>query len=296
MASKLKNLIATAFSTAETADIMSAYAETSIRVIQKSLADLILNREFITEPVLSIAGEVNTLSFDSLLLQVYHDEIEKVQKLEQTLKLEGLVGLSDTQRTKPKMTIQRLVNISDHKCVLSGLINLNGLAVAIFDMEQMEELSVSSIIIQIATGNLRTYRSRRTKLWIHAVSRDMLQHPWNMFAQIDASWASMGMGSRDFRNVNCCLNNKPTTELVMTPFNDTVQVYAAAQQNLWKLVNLTLADTHVSHVVPTGIFQKNHQAESTTQATSSKPPSCPRDNLVDDKNCRNCVLQERGYA
>ena len=95
MASKLKNLIATAFSTTETSDIMSAYAETSSRAIQKSLADLILNGEFITEPILSIAGEANTLSFNSLLPQVYHDKIDKVQKLEQTLKLEGVVGHSD---------------------------------------------------------------------------------------------------------------------------------------------------------------------------------------------------------
>ena len=117
MASKLKNFISTAFSTAETADIMSAYAETSIRMIQKSLADLILNGEFSTEPVLLIAGEANTLSLDSLLPQVYHDKIDKVQKLEQTLKMEGLVGLSDTQKSKPKMTIQRLGNITDHKYI-----------------------------------------------------------------------------------------------------------------------------------------------------------------------------------
>jgi len=78
MSSKLKNLIATAFSTTETADIMSVYAETSIRVIQKSLADLILNGVFSTELVLSIAGEANTLSFNSLLPQVYHDNIDKV--------------------------------------------------------------------------------------------------------------------------------------------------------------------------------------------------------------------------
>jgi len=49
MASKLKNIIATALSMAETADIMSAYAEISIRVIQKSLADFILNGEFSTK-------------------------------------------------------------------------------------------------------------------------------------------------------------------------------------------------------------------------------------------------------
>ena len=147
---------------------MSAYAETSIRVIQKSLADLILNGEFSTEPVLSIAGEANTLSFDSLLPQVYHDKIDKVQKLEQTLKLEGLVGLSDTQKTKPEMTIQRLDNITDHKCILSGLINVIGLAAALFDMEQMEELQISPLIIQIVKVNLWTYRSHRTKLWIQA--------------------------------------------------------------------------------------------------------------------------------
>ena len=85
------------------------------------------------------------------------------------------------------MTIQRLGNISYHKCVLIGLINLNGLAAATFDMEQMEELSISPIIIQIAKGNLRTCHSHRTKLWIQAVYRDMPQHPWNMFTQIDAS-------------------------------------------------------------------------------------------------------------
>ena len=102
MASKLKNLISTAFSLAETADIMSAYAETSIRVIQKSLNDLILNGEFSTEHVLSIAGQANTLSFDSLLPQVYHDKIDKVQKLEQTLKLEGLAGLSDAPKTSQR--------------------------------------------------------------------------------------------------------------------------------------------------------------------------------------------------
>ena len=147
MASKLKNLIATAFSSAEMADIMSAYADKSIRAIQKSLTDLILNGEFSTEPILSIVGEATTLSFDSLLPQVYHDKIDKVQKLEQTLKLEGLVGLSDTQKTKPKMTIQRLGNITDHKCILSGLINLTGLAAAMFDMEQMEELQISPLII-----------------------------------------------------------------------------------------------------------------------------------------------------
>jgi hypothetical protein len=138
---------------------------------------LILNGEFSTEPVLSIAGEANTLSFDSLLPQVYHDKIDKVQKLEQTLKMEGLVGLSDTQKSKPKMTIQRLGNITDHKCILSGLINLTGLAAALLDMEQMEELQISPLIIQIAKGNLQTYRSHRTKMWIQAVSRDMPQHP-----------------------------------------------------------------------------------------------------------------------
>jgi len=73
---------------------------------------LILNGAFSTEPVLSIAGEANTLSFDSLFPQVYHDKIDKIQKLKQTLKLhEGLVGLSDAQKTKPKLTIQRIGNI-----------------------------------------------------------------------------------------------------------------------------------------------------------------------------------------
>jgi len=76
----------------------------------------------------------------------------------------------------------------------------------------------------------------------------------NIFDQIDASWASMGMGAHDFRNGNCCSNKKPADELVMTAFNDAVQVYAAAQQNLRTLVNLTSADKHVSHVVPAGIF------------------------------------------
>ena len=54
--------------------------------------------------------------------------LTRFKKFEQTLKLEGLVGLSDTdtQNTKLKM----------HKCVLSGLINLNGLAAAMFDMDQ----------------------------------------------------------------------------------------------------------------------------------------------------------------
>jgi len=123
MASKLKNLIATAFNSAETADVMSAYAETSIRVIQKSFADLILNGELSTEPILSIAGESNTLSFDALLPQVYHDKIDRVQKVEQTLKLEGLVGLSDSQKTMPKITIQCLGSITDHNCILSAFIN-----------------------------------------------------------------------------------------------------------------------------------------------------------------------------
>jgi len=83
---------------AENADSMSAYPETGIRVIQKFLADLIFNGEFSTAPVLSITGEANTLSFDSLLPHVYHVKIDKVQKLEQTLKLEGLVGLTPTPK------------------------------------------------------------------------------------------------------------------------------------------------------------------------------------------------------
>ena len=296
MASKLKNLISTAFSSAETADIMSAYAETSIRVIQKSLADLILNGEFSTEPVLSIAGEANTLSFDSLLPQVYHDKIDKVQKLEQTLKMEGLVGLSDTQKSKPKMTIQRLGNITDHKCILSGLINLTGLAAALFDMEQMEELQISPLIIQIAKGNLRTYRSHRTKLWIQAVSRDMPQHPWNMFAQIDASWASLGRGAHDFRNVNCCSNNKPPEELVMTAFNDAIQVYATTQQNLRTLVNLSSADKHVSHLVPAGIFQKDVIEVSAPRATSPKPPARPRDRGAEEHAKGLSPKEKRGRS
>ena len=109
----------------------------------------------------------------------------------------------------------------------------------------MEELQISPLIIKIAKGNLRTYRSHRTKLWIQAVARDIPQHPWNMFAQIDASWASLGRGSHDFRNVNCCSNNKPPEELVMTAFNDTMQVYVTTQQNLRTLVYLASADTHV---------------------------------------------------
>jgi len=71
------------------------------------------------------------------------------------------------------MTIQRLGNIIDHKCILSGLINLMGLFAAMLDMEQMEELQISPLIIQIAKGNLWTYRSHRTKLWIQAMARDM---------------------------------------------------------------------------------------------------------------------------
>ena len=93
------------------------------------------------------------------------------------------------------------------------------------------------------------------------MTRDMPQHPWNIFAQIDASWASMGRGSHNFRNINCCSKNKPATELVMTPFNDTLQVCAAAHHNLWTLVSLTSADTHVSHMVPACIFQMNRQDE-----------------------------------
>jgi len=89
------------------------------------------------------------------------------------------------------------------------------------------------------------------------MARDMPQHPWNTFAQTDASWVSMGRGARDFRNANCCSNNKHAEELVMTAFNDVVQVYTAAQQNLRTLVNLTSTDTHVSCAVPPSIFQKS---------------------------------------
>ena len=84
----------------------------------------------------------------------------------------------------------------------------------------------------------------------------------------------------------------------MMACNDAVQVYATTQQNLRTLVNLTSADTHISHVVPAGIFQKNHQAESIPHATSRKPPSCPRDTGANDharglspKNKRGRVTQ-----
>jgi len=91
-----------------------------------------------------------------------------------------------------------------------------------------------------------------------------------MFAQIDASWASMRRGAHEFRNVNCCPNNKPTDELVMTAFNDAVRVYATAQQNLRTLVNLTSTDTHVSHVVPAGIFQKSAHEVSALRAPTQR--------------------------
>ena len=55
------------------------------------------------------------------------------------------------------------------------IINLNGLAAAMFDREQMKELSISPIIIQIAKGNLCTYRSHRTKLLPRLMPHG---HPW----------------------------------------------------------------------------------------------------------------------
>ena len=92
----------------------------------------------------------------------------------------------------------------------------------------------------------------------------------------------MGRGAHDFRNVNCCSNNKPAEELVMTAFNDAIQVYAAAQQNLRILVNLTSADTHVSHIVPPGIFQNTSHEVSAPRATSPKPSAHPRNKGADE--------------
>ena len=181
------------------------------------------------------------------------------------------MGLSDSQKTRPKMTIQRLGSITDHNCILSAFINLTALTAAIFDMEQMEELKISPIIIQIAKSNLRTYRMHRNKLWIQSLANDMPQHPWNMFAQFDASWASMRRGAHDFRNVNCCSSNMPAGKLVLLAFNDAVQIHEAAKQNLCTLTNLTSPDTHVSHVVPPGVFQRGTQEVCAQRATSPKP-------------------------
>ena len=117
-----------------------------------------------------------------------------------------------------------------------------------------------------------------------------------MFAQIDASWASLGRVAHDFRNVNCCSNNKPPEEPVMTAFNDAIQVYVTTQQNLRTLVNLTSADTYVSQLVPAGIFQKSAIEVSAPCAASPKPPARPRDRGAEEHAKGLSPKEKRGRS
>ena len=80
MAKRVKGLLIMAMKVVKTAYIWSATSETTIQFIYQ-----VMNGEFNQLPVGTIAGETNTLGFDSFIPQVANKTLRAVESTEQNI-------------------------------------------------------------------------------------------------------------------------------------------------------------------------------------------------------------------
>jgi len=266
MGSKFKGLLTRALSTE--VDPMNIMSDTTLGIIQSSLATLFINGEFCQAPVFSITGEASTISFDAFLPQIFADLSKKVENHEQQIRNEGLMNLTDNLKSMPKTTIQKLGAIEGPKSVLSGIINTLRIMESMYDIPAMIAAGGGPILYQLYTDYLKSYRTKKTKMWRTMCDKDQPQHAWNMHSELDSMMASVGMSACDFVNVNLTLASKPESELDLEGWNDAISTSLDSALKLRGLISLTAPDMSVSRLVPASIMP-----QAPTAATSPAAPT-----------------------
>lgn len=267
---RLKSLITTGLDCTNKANPLDTMAKTTMKVVQDTLCSFILNARFATKPVFIIQDESHELELGAFLPQSIMDQkVLRIKSQEDGRHNETLMGLSDALKTTPSTMIQRLGNINDMSDIVKLIVNFINVSHSLVDMKAMEAKGATPIILQLMQRMLEMLCATRTEDWLKQTSESNRHVPWNVFANLDAFFASFGAAANNWANIQAASSLNPdVSTLEMDSYTSATEMLTLYMRSLHQLRLLNAVDSQYSRLVPP-IFNKTLVPRSQSSAENS---------------------------
>jgi len=118
----------------------------------------------------------------------------------------------------------------------------------LINIAKMQEMKKPPIILTLLKDYGGIFRTSKCRKWLNENSQLMPNYGCNLFSDLDTMYASVGMASQEFRNVNMVVAGKPASDLILEGYEDAIGTFVSCKYTLTNLINRNAADTTVSRL------------------------------------------------